>query len=591
MNSKLVLIVLGSAVVVMMLFMLTTSGGTSGVTRSMRPTYVGPPPPPLADGSENPDVVIGLPPRSGGHAHNHHHGSHNKGGGIRGAPLPEPDSVSSEVTVPWKSSVKPHVEPEAPVPSLSSPDVVSDPTTVESSASDTRSRDGDGDDTDGDDGVDSGVREDGDDVQDDVVSASDNTGSDGGGGGDVSMAVTDWDSLPPLQAFHARVCERFRSDKYPFDAVPRGRLSDQYFEKLLVESEIYEIKEKLTDPAKLSFNFVLQHTDDASGAVTPSHVYWKHGDYRAGESAWNEALAYAVDRTFGFGLIPPTRMVMLDLDDMKSHLATTMQARGAGTQVAAQHRIIENWRDNAKENLKKRWAKSKKYDMIGVNVLFYGWPLHDSSGPRKFQWNKEAKTVTHYTGDVEAARSFSELNMLVWLCNCPRSAHGYFYDANHKRWVMLDNDRCLTGKRLQPFPNFLYTCQFPTDIVTKLRQVWRDKSACKEVKAFMKERDPLAAEQVIPRFKRKAKEHGAVELPNGKCALNERVKQLLDHVDWCLSKRGDQPGGVLFDRAANIPGRVDDVREATATEIANGKTGGPNAPKKYTGRTKKKKKK
>lgn len=99
-------------------------------------------------------------------------------------------------------------------------------------------------------------------------------------------------------------------------------------------------------------------------------------------------------------------------------------------------------------------AARQKYDLIGVNVLFYGWPFHDSSGPRDIEFDDEAKRVVDYNGDADEAKSFAEFNMLVWLCNCPRSAHGFFYDKPHKRWVMIDNDRCL-GKRQQPFPKFL----------------------------------------------------------------------------------------------------------------------------------------
>ena len=100
------------------------------------------------------------------------------------------------------------------------------------------------------------------------------------------------------------------------------------------------------------------------------------------------------------------------------------------------------------------------YDMIGVHVFFYGWPFHDSSGPREIAWDKEKKAVVDYDGDEEEALAFAEFNMLVWLCNCPRSAHGFFYDKPHKRWVMLDNDRCL-GKRQQPFPKFLCVAACP----------------------------------------------------------------------------------------------------------------------------------
>lgn len=104
------------------------------------------------------------------------------------------------------------------------------------------------------------------------------------------------------------------------------------------------------------------------------------------------------------------------------------------------------------------------YDMIGVHVFFYGWPFHDSSGPREIAWDKDKQEVVDYDGDAEEALAYAEFNMLVWLCNCPRSAHGFFYDKPHKRWVMLDNDRCL-GKRQQPFPKFLcvvYCCYCAT---------------------------------------------------------------------------------------------------------------------------------
>jgi len=96
----------------------------------------------------------------------------------------------------------------------------------------------------------------------------------------------------------------------------------------------------------------------------------------------------------------------------------------------------------------------------------------------------------------------------------------------------------------------------------------------------MRRRDPLAAAEVIPRFKRKAGEHKSVELPNGKCALNDRIKVLLKHVDWCHANRGGD--SIFFERKA--VGRVDDVRLATPAELAEAKTG-------FTYRVIKKKKK
>lgn len=67
-----------------------------------------------------------------------------------------------------------------------------------------------------------------------------------------------------------------------------------------------------------------------------------------------------MDRAFGFNLIPPTRMVRLDLDKMKAHLTALAAEKGdSSTEVDAQLALIENWRANAKENLKKRWGKTK----------------------------------------------------------------------------------------------------------------------------------------------------------------------------------------------------------------------------------------
>lgn len=87
---------------------------------------------------------------------------------------------------------------------------------------------------------------------------------------------------------------------------------------------------------------------------------------RAGESAWNEALAYAVDRAFGFGLIPPTRMVRLDLDDMRRQLSAAATQRGeTAAFIAGQMELVENWRSNAKENIKARWKRTK----VGVLAL------------------------------------------------------------------------------------------------------------------------------------------------------------------------------------------------------------------------------
>lgn len=123
--------------------------------------------------------------------------------------------------------------------------------------------------------------------------------------------------------------------------------------------------------------------------------------------------------------------------------------------------------------------------------------------------------------------------------------------------------------------------------MTKLRQVYRDKSACKEVKAFMRANDPVAASEVIPRFKRKAGEHQSVEKPNGSCALNDRIKKLLDHVDWCHANRGGD--AIYFDRrpyGTDVPWH--DVRDATAKQIAAAKTDGPNAKKRRIKQVKKK---
>ena len=105
----------------------------------------------------------------------------------------------------------------------------------------------------------------------------------------------------------------------------------------------------------------------------------------------------------------------------------------------------------------------------------------------------------------------------------------------------------------------------------------------------MRANDPVAASEVIPRFKRKAGEHQSVEKPNGSCALNGRIKELLDHVDWCHSNRGGD--SIYFDRRAFGADVPDDVREATAAQIAAAKTDGPNAKKRRVKQVKTKKKK
>lgn len=93
----------------------------------------------------------------------------------------------------------------------------------------------------------------------------------------VPAAAPDWNAMAPIAAFKARVCERFRSSEYPFSHVAAGGLTDEYFEQVLADASLFEIKRKLTDPAKLSFNMVLRH-EDSEGRATPVHVYWKHGD-------------------------------------------------------------------------------------------------------------------------------------------------------------------------------------------------------------------------------------------------------------------------------------------------------------------------
>lgn len=69
-----------------------------------------------------------------------------------------------------------------------------------------------------------------------------------------------------------------------------------------------------------------------------------------------------MDRAFGFGLIPPTRMVRLDLDDMKAALRDSFAARGESAsrsgKLDEQLKMIEHWRDNAKPNLKSRWSRT-----------------------------------------------------------------------------------------------------------------------------------------------------------------------------------------------------------------------------------------
>jgi len=132
-----------------------------------------------------------------------------------------------------------------------------------------------------------------------------------------------------------------------------------------------------------------------------------------------------------------------------------------------------------------------------------------------------------------------------------------------------------------------FTCQFPRDLVATLRDAYANRAACKMVKAFMKARDPVAAAEVIPRFKRKAGEHQSVEKPDGSCELNNRIKKLLGHVDWCHANRGGD--SIYFDRSAF--GGVDDVRLATPQQVAAAKTNQPGEPKLRTIKKKGRKKK
>ena len=94
---------------------------------------------------------------------------------------------------------------------------------------------------------------------------------------DAAAGLGAMESVAPLDAFKTRVCERFRSEEFPFEDVAPGQLTDEYFEDLITAGELHHLEAKLTDPAKLSFNMVL-HRKHASGTVTPVHVYWKHGD-------------------------------------------------------------------------------------------------------------------------------------------------------------------------------------------------------------------------------------------------------------------------------------------------------------------------
>lgn len=352
-------------------------------------------------------------------------------------------------------------------------------------------------------------------------------------------------------------------------------------EQLLQKGVISAVYKKLTDPKKLCFLYQWQFKPtDATQQSERLRVYWKNGDYGSGESAWNEALAYAVDRAFKFFIVPPTAFVYahasectttqtcsptttlalttcataaplcdnnnryLNLDDVLKKLPKRLQADGVDKKtIHSNVTLIQSWIRDAPDLLVRRWKqRNGEHTVIGVNVAWYGVDFHPSSGPRKFDFDKDTNTVSNYKGDTETVRHMVEVRMFLHLTNCPKSAHGWFFDHGRKRWVLLDNDRCL-GKRQQPFPRFLFVCTFPRDIVERLRQAYANKRECHMVKNYMKEHDPIAAAEVIPRFKRDAGEHSSIETNTGSCALHRRLKVLLDHIDWCAANR---PGPDLY---------------------------------------------